>query len=156
MPEPEQMATVDEAANCAERYMSMTTKAIPSSSSVAQSAHIPVACVLQPLAESEEQDRNPVVNFGSCNVIRCKRCRAYINPFVQWMDNGRRWKCNMCSLPNDVPSLYFCHLDMNGKRTDAAERPELSKGSVEIRAPAEYMVRPPQVRQRSTAMGCWE
>jgi hypothetical protein len=26
-------------------------------------------------------------------IIRCKRCRTYINPFVTWADNGRRWRC---------------------------------------------------------------
>jgi protein transport protein SEC24 len=42
-----------------------------------------------------------------------------------------------------VPSEYYCPLDQNGRRTDANERPELCQGSVELIAPAEYMVRPP-------------
>lgn len=42
-----------------------------------------------------------------------------------------------------MPVEYFCPLDANGKRRDAEERPELSKGSVEFVAPTEYMVRPP-------------
>jgi hypothetical protein len=45
-----------------------------------------------------------------------------------------------------VPSSYFCHLDANGQRRDKDQRPELCTGSVELVAPAEYMVRPPQVR----------
>ena len=36
----------------------------------------------------------PVVNFGNCGVIRCRRCRTYMNPFVSWLDAGRRWRCN--------------------------------------------------------------
>ena len=68
----------------------------------------------------------------------------YINPFVQFMDSGRRWRCNVCGLLNEVPGDYFCSLDSNGKRRDIADRPELCLGSVELVAPADYMVRPPQ------------
>ena len=32
---------------------------------------------------------------------------------------------------------------MNGRRSDLDQRPELTKGSIEIVAPTEYMVRPP-------------
>ena len=39
---------------------------------------------------------------------------------------------------------YICDLDADGNRRDRMERPELHLGAVEIVAPAEYMVRPPQ------------
>lgn len=42
-----------------------------------------------------------------------------------------------------VSGDYFAHLDASGRRVDLNERPELTKGSVEFIAPAEYMVRPP-------------
>lgn len=42
-----------------------------------------------------------------------------------------------------VPGEYFTHLDSNDRRVDLDQRPELTKGSVEFIAPAEYMVRPP-------------
>lgn len=42
-----------------------------------------------------------------------------------------------------VPGEYFAHLDASGRRVDLDQRPELTKGSVEFIAPAEYMVRPP-------------
>ena len=86
----------------------------------------------------------PVVNFGSTGVVRCRRCRTYINPFVSFLDGGRRWRCNVCALVNDVPNEYFCELDQDGMRRDRMERPELHLGTVEFVAPQEYMVRPPQ------------
>jgi len=86
----------------------------------------------------------PVVNFGNCGVIRCRRCRTYVNPFVSFIDGGRRWRCNVCGLLNDVPSDYYCSLDAGGRRRDHAERYELNSGTVEFVAPADYMVRPPQ------------
>jgi len=42
-----------------------------------------------------------------------------------------------------VPSEYYSQLDATGKRADINQRPELTKGTVEFVAPAEYMVRPP-------------
>lgn len=42
-----------------------------------------------------------------------------------------------------VPGEYFCGIDGSGRRYDADQRPELSKGTVEFVAPTEYMVRPP-------------
>jgi protein transport protein SEC24 len=30
-----------------------------------------------------------VSSMGSAGIVRCKRCRTYINPFVTWTDGGR-------------------------------------------------------------------
>lgn len=53
---------------------------------------------------------------------------------------NRRFTCNICQMVNEVPMEYFCSLDAQGRRLDAAERPELSCGSVDWLAPQEYMV----------------
>ncbi|OQR85168.1 protein transporter Sec24 [Achlya hypogyna] len=130
------------AAQCDPRYMRMTVNAIPHSQEHATKSALPIGVIIQPLAEPESGKEMPVVNFGATGVVRCKSCRTYINPFVQWVDNGRRWRCNLCSATNDVPSSYFCHLGPDGLRQDKDERPELC-GSVEIVASSEYMMRPP-------------
>jgi protein transport protein SEC24 len=91
-----------------------------------------------------QNDQVDVVDFGTTGIVRCSRCRTYINPFVSWTDSGRRWRCCICGVLNDVPNSYFSHLDQNGQRRDKGSRPELSRCSVEFIAPAEYMVRPPQ------------
>ena len=67
-------------------------------------------------------DSIDVVDFGTTGIMRCKRCRTYINPYVTWADNGRRWKCNICGILNDVPTAYFSHLDANGQRRDRDQR----------------------------------
>lgn len=47
--------------------------------------------------------------FQMCPVIhptaiaRCRVCRAYINPFVHFVDS-RHWKCNLCFRPNACKS----------------------------------------------------
>lgn len=129
--------------NCAPKYLRLTTSAIPNSQSLASRWHLPLGAVVCPLAEASEGEEVPIVNFGSAGIIRCRRCRTYVNPYVTFTDGGRKWRCNMCALLNDVPGDYFAHLDATGRRIDADQRPELAKGSVEFVAPTEYMVRPP-------------
>lgn len=49
----------------------------------------------------------PIVNFASTGIIRCRRCRTYVNPYVTFTDAGRKWRCNICSLLNDGKSQDF-------------------------------------------------
>ena len=127
--------------SCDPKFMRMTVNALPSSASLRTRFALPVAVLLQPLAQDEHP--TPVVNADGGAIIRCRRCRTYINAFCVFTDAGRRWRCNCCTNLNEVPPEYFCPLDGSGRRRDAMERPELSCGSVEYIAPAEYMVRPP-------------
>ncbi|KAM0865788.1 hypothetical protein ACQ4PT_043047 [Festuca glaucescens] len=129
--------------NCHPRYFRLTTHTIPASQSLVSRWHLPLGAVVHPLAESPDGEEVPVVNFGTAGVIRCRRCRTYINPYATFADAGRKWRCNLCTLLNDVPGEYFCALDASGRRYDTDQRPELSKGTVEFVAPTEYMVRPP-------------
>ncbi|WCJ29921.1 Sec23/Sec24 protein transport family protein [Euphorbia peplus] len=129
--------------NCDNRYLRLTTSAIPNSQSLVSRWHLPLGAVVCPLAEAPDGEEVPVVNFVSTGIIRCRRCRTYVNPYVTFTDAGRKWRCNICSLLNDVPGEYFAYLDSTGRRVDLDQRPELTKGSVEFVAPTEYMVRPP-------------
>ena len=45
------------------------------------------------------QEQVPVIQAST--IVRCKRCRTYINPFVNFVDQGMRWRCNMCFCLND-------------------------------------------------------
>ncbi|XWS09704.1 hypothetical protein CRYUN_Cryun39dG0012100 [Craigia yunnanensis] len=129
--------------NCDPRYLRLTTSAIPNSQSLVSRWHLPLGAVVCPLAEAPEGEEVPVINFASTSIIRCRRCRTYVNPYVTFTDAGRKWRCNICSILNDVPGEYFANLDATGRRIDLDQRPELIKGSVEFVAPTEYMVRPP-------------
>ncbi|KAL0922326.1 hypothetical protein M5K25_006302 [Dendrobium thyrsiflorum] len=129
--------------NCQPRFLRLTTHALPSSQSLLARWHLPLGIVVHPLAEVPDGDEVPIVNFGPAGIVRCRRCRTYINPYSTFTDAGRKWRCNICALMNDVPGEYLCALDANGRRCDLDQRPELSKGSVEFVAPTEYMVRPP-------------
>jgi len=130
-----------------------TTSLLPTNTSTQSTCKIPLGGIIRPFAtptpssNSNDNDTTsaiPTIQPGPAGIIRCKRCRTYINPFATWFENGRRWRCNICTALNEVSASYFCHLDANQKRRDVDQRPELGKSVVEWIAPSEYMVRPPQ------------
>jgi len=52
----------------------------------------------------------PIANFGESGIIRCRRCRAYINPFITFTESGRKWQCNLCDYVNDGRASAACVL----------------------------------------------
>jgi len=135
-----------EQCNSPAHFVRASVSRLPNSVSSKQKTNIPLGIVLQPLAPlPPEMEEVPSVNFGAVGtIVRCKSCRTYINPFVQWEANGRRWTCNLCGFSQLTPDTYFSSLDETGKRMDRYQRPELCKGAVDYIAPGEYMVRAPQ------------
>ncbi len=130
--------------NCSPRYMRLTLGTVPCSGDLARNCRMPFALSVQPLAlPHPEEELLQVVDFGPSGPIRCGRCKAYLNPFMKFIDGGRRFICNFCTYINETPQEYFSPLGMDGRRQDLAQRPELCKGSVEIVAPDAYMIRPP-------------
>ncbi|KXZ55308.1 hypothetical protein GPECTOR_3g442 [Gonium pectorale] len=83
------------------------------------------------------------VDASEAGPVRCGRCKAYMNPWMRFTGSGRTFTCNFCGLSNNTPDHYFSHLGPDGRRTDAHERPELCRGSVEYLASKEYVFRPP-------------
>eukprot|EP00281_Chroomonas_sp_CCMP1168_P026138 CAMPEP_0206231294 /NCGR_PEP_ID=MMETSP0047_2-20121206/10758_1 /ASSEMBLY_ACC=CAM_ASM_000192 /TAXON_ID=195065 /ORGANISM="Chroomonas mesostigmatica_cf, Strain CCMP1168" /LENGTH=922 /DNA_ID=CAMNT_0053654859 /DNA_START=29 /DNA_END=2799 /DNA_ORIENTATION=- len=129
--------------NCSPRFMRMSINQLPATKELAQKLALPIAVVIQPLAQlPPDEVQVPFVVDHVQGPVRCRRCRAYINCHVQFIDGGRHWTCNMCGMNNGVESDYFCTLDAQGRRRDAADRPELSLGSVDFAASQEYCDRP--------------
>jgi protein transport protein SEC24 len=57
---------------------------------------------------------------------------------MMFTSGGQRFVCNMCLFENEVDPSYFCNLDMNGRRCDLDQRPELRSGTIEFAVPKEY------------------
>ncbi|KAI9232353.1 MAG: Sec23/Sec24 trunk domain-containing protein [Podila humilis] len=133
-----------DAGNCNPRFFRMTTYQIPTSEELMEASCIPMGLVIQPLAELRA-DEAPIdiVDFGEAGPKRCRRCKAYINPYMRFTGGGQRFVCNLCLFENDVEPSYFCNLDMNGRRLDLDQRPELRNGSIEFAVPKEYSNKPP-------------
>ncbi|KAK9476017.1 Sec23/Sec24 trunk domain-containing protein [Lipomyces japonicus] len=121
------------------KFGRLTLCSIPATSDVLASTHLPIGLIVQPLAQLRPDEQSvPVVDFGDSGPPRCNRCRAYINPFMQFADGGSKLICNMCQFANIVPGEYFSPLDATGRRIDRDQRPELNFGTVEFPVPKEY------------------
>lgn len=120
-----QIADMDLSIQCNPSFLRPSVGKIVCSQAQAVSSKIPLGMMCKPMHGDKAEGMNDeieVVDFGATGIVRCKRCRTYINPFVTWADNGRRWRCNICGMLNDVPSTYFSHLDSNGQRRDKDQR----------------------------------
>ena len=51
-----------------------------------QRYQLPTGAIVHPLADPQDV---PVIGLDNGGIVRCKRCRTYINPFVRWSDGGR-------------------------------------------------------------------
>ncbi|KAJ9547905.1 hypothetical protein OSB04_020448 [Centaurea solstitialis] len=121
---------VKDTGNCSPRYMRCTINQIACTSDLLTTSGMQLALLVQPLAlphQSEEPIQ--IVDLGESGPVRCSRCKGYINPFMKFIDQGRRFICNFCG--------------PDGRRRDADERPELCRGTVEFVATKEFMVRDP-------------
>ncbi|XP_066536541.1 protein transport protein Sec24D [Hoplias malabaricus] len=131
--------TVQDQGNASPRFMRCTAYTFPCTSDLAKQCQVPLATIIKPFA-TVPQNETPVylVNHGEAGPIRCNRCKAYMCPFMLFIEGGRRYQCVFCSCVNEVPVHYFQHLDHMGRRVDLYERPELSLGSYEFTATLDY------------------
>ncbi|KAF9200494.1 COPII coat Sec23p-Sfb3p heterodimer component, partial [Haplosporangium sp. Z 27] len=130
--------------NCNPRFFRMTTYNLPNTEELLNTSQLPMGLVIQPLAQLR-RDEAPIetVDFGDTGPARCRRCNAYINPYMVFTNGGQRYVCNMCLFENEVEPGYFCNLDMNGRRCDLDQRPELRNGTIEFAVPKEYWNKTP-------------
>ncbi|KAI6116142.1 Sec23/Sec24 trunk domain-containing protein [Pisolithus sp. B1] len=139
---PNSCITASPYANADYTYQRSTLNAIPTTSSLLNKAKIPLALVITPYRAVKDGD-SPVPLVTDTVIARCRRCRTYINPYVQFIDGGNRWRCCMCNMSNEVPQLFDWD-QVRNQPGDRWTRDELNHSVVEFVAPTEYMVRPPQ------------
>ncbi|CAK8686619.1 protein transport protein Sec24A-like isoform X2 [Clavelina lepadiformis] len=123
--------------NCNPDVLRCTLKTMPHSQSLLNKVKLPLGLVIHPFKDLSSL---PVISAGT--IVRCKRCRTYINPFVSFLDE-RRWRCNMCFAVNEAPE-EFLHHPVNKTYGQPHTRPECTNSTIEFIAPQEYMLRPPQ------------
>uniref|UniRef100_A0A2D4F984 Protein transport protein Sec24C n=1 Tax=Micrurus corallinus TaxID=54390 RepID=A0A2D4F984_MICCO len=130
---------VKDQGNASPRYIRCTSYNVPCTSDMAKLSQVPLAAVIKPLAALPAEETPPyLVDHGEPGPIRCNRCKAYMCPYMQFIEGGRRFQCCFCSCVTEVPSHYFQHLDHTGRRVDYYDRPELSLGSYEYLATVDY------------------
>jgi protein transport protein SEC24 len=139
---PNATLTTSPFSNADPSYQRSTINAIPTTHALLNKSKLPLALVIAPY-RSTKDDEEQVPLVADTVIARCRRCRTYINPFVQFIDNGNRWRCCMCAMSNEIPQLFDWDQQRN-QPGDRWARAELNYSVVEFIAPTEYMVRPPQ------------
>lgn len=130
--------------NASPKYARLTFNNIPSTSDALGATGLSLGMLLQPLAPLQAGEPEiPVLDFGEAGPPRCRRCRAYMNPFMMFRNGGNKFVCNLCSYPNETAPEYFCAVSPQGVRVDRDSRPELHRGTVEFVVPKEYYTREP-------------
>ncbi|KAJ2765280.1 COPII subunit, partial [Coemansia nantahalensis] len=128
-----------ESAYCPAQIKRSTLNAIPRTDKLLKKTKLPFGLLITPFKTPDEGEAPIQV---APDIVRCRRCRTYLNPYVRFIDGGRRWQCNMCNLHNDVPiSMDFDMVAQEAR--NRWERADLNCAVVDYIAPVEYMARPP-------------
>ncbi|KAF8822533.1 Sec23/Sec24 trunk domain-containing protein, partial [Cardiosporidium cionae] len=136
------------------RFMRMTLGQIPALLETLNASCLPLGLIAQPFADlGPEEAPFPQIDLthtgvdnlsaedGDGGPIRCLRCRAYINPFMQWESGQTVCVCNFCHYNFKVPSYYLDLLERtytSFPKDPRNARHELSYGSVDFVAPEEF------------------
>ncbi|XP_034948531.1 protein transport protein Sec24D [Chelonus insularis] len=130
---------VQDQGNASPRFIRSTIYTVPTTNDIMKQTGVPFGLILSPMAQiSEGEQEPPIVDMGEVGPVRCTRCKAYMSPFMQFIDAGRRFQCMFCKASSEVPAEYFQHLDHTGQRMDRFERPELMLGTYEYLATKDY------------------
>ncbi|OXU26882.1 hypothetical protein TSAR_008825 [Trichomalopsis sarcophagae] len=130
---------VEDQGNASPRFIRSSMYTVPTTADIIKQTQIPFSLILSPMAQVEEGEYEPpIVDMGEIGPVRCNRCKAYMSPFMQFVDAGRRFQCMFCKSTTEVPTEYFQHLDHTGQRMDRYERPELILGTYEFIATKDY------------------
>lgn len=141
------------AGNSLPRYIRSTLNLVPVTGALLDTSQLPFGLIVQPFAplRYDEAPVPYVSDFGGLanqgedeGPPRCEKCRGYVNPWVRWIEGGNKWQCNLCNAFTPVPAYYHSHLGPDGRRLDAATRPELNVGTVDFAVPRSYWALQPR------------
>ena len=125
--------------NSSPKFARLTLPLVPSTAETLEKIELPLALVLQPLAQQRPEELPiPVIDFGPEGPPRCSSCMSYISPFHSFGSGGNKFFCPMCLAATQTRQSYFSPVDPSGRRVDMDSRPELKFGTVDFVVPKEY------------------
>jgi hypothetical protein len=95
-----------------------TLNVLPQTYGLLAKSRLPFGLVLHPFKQLTAEDEVvPVIGatqrqdhqqpvFAAETIVRCRRCRTYINPFVQFVDQ-MNWRCSVCFMLNEGSFIYL-------------------------------------------------
>lgn len=81
--------------NCHADTIRCTLSSIPETQQLLQKSRLPLGLLIHPFKDLES-----LKVVQSSIIVRCRNCRSYINPYVNFLDNSK-WRCNLCYSIND-------------------------------------------------------
>ncbi|KAF8371535.1 sec-24.1 [Pristionchus pacificus] len=120
------------------RMMRASLYVAPQTQELLKVTQIPFVFALSPFAKLDERERAPPIVEYEQGPVRCARCKAYMCPYMEFIEGGTKFRCPFCTANTTVDQWYFAHLDHTGRRTDAEHRPELYYGAYEYGATKQY------------------
>lgn len=90
---------------CNPAFVRTTLSKIPRTSAILYKTKIPLGICVTPYPNGIDDASIPFVERQ--NLVRCRRCRAYLNPYVEITHQGVRWKCNLCFIDNECMCEIF-------------------------------------------------
>ena len=79
-------------------FFRCTLNKVPRTPALLNKVKIPLGLTVCPYPSEEDLPQVPLINN---TIVRCRRCRTYLNPFVEQRDQGSRWICNLCYVLNE-------------------------------------------------------
>lgn len=93
--------------NAGPRFIRSTMYNVPTTADMMKQTAVPFGLIISPLARTLEQEYPPpIVDFGEMGPVRCIRCKAYMSPFMEFLDSGRRFQCLFCKATTDGKSDF--------------------------------------------------
>ncbi|KAG6465941.1 hypothetical protein O3G_MSEX015520 [Manduca sexta] len=98
---------------------------------------------ISPMAETVGAEQEPpLLDFAALTgspamgPVRCCRCKAYMCPYMKFIDAGRHFKCAFCKATTEVPMEYTQYV--TSMQQYGRVPAEMALGTYEIVATKEY------------------
>ena len=80
------LAETDLSIQCDPKFLKCTVSKLHVSQNASNNSRIPLGVICKPMAGDVGTTNEviDIVDFGTTGIVRCKRCRTYINPYVAW------------------------------------------------------------------------
>lgn len=123
---------------CDPRFMSLSMNCVPADERLRSATKLPLGVTIQPFARTIPGEAIPIVdNSRDQGPLRCRRCRAYVNPGFE-VGYDSTTVCNICKVKTQVPIDTYPPMAVDPHGVTNGSKPELVKGCVEFLVPDVY------------------
>ena len=127
--------------NTSSDFIKTTISVFPNSTQLLNQLKIPIGINISPFSNYVDEKDIPFCDYTESYDIPCcknQKCKAYLNPFVEFIHGSDQWKCNLCNNINKTLDYYYCAVDQDGVRLDQNTKSELNFGTYEFASYKEF------------------